>query len=76
MLGFFSPGKKKTQEGKNKGKKVADTKQKKAVLDPTSADMRDSKEGEFLSILFFFPSNYLFESKDTFCHIQYVSMLC
>lgn len=54
MLGFFSPGKKKTQEGKNKGKKVADTKQKKAVLDSTSADMRDSKEGEFLSILFFF----------------------
>lgn len=42
---FFLPGKKKTQEGKNKGKKVTDTKQKKADLD-SSADMRDSKEGE------------------------------
>lgn len=52
---FFSPGKKKTQEGKNKGKKAADTKQKKADLDSTSADMRDSKEGEFSNIFFFFP---------------------
>lgn len=53
MLGFFSLGKKKTQEGKNKGKKAADTKQKKADSDSTSADMRDSKEGEFSSIFIF-----------------------
>jgi len=53
MLGFFSPGKKKTQESKNKGKKAADTKQKKADLDSASADMRDSKEGEFSSVLLF-----------------------
>lgn len=55
---FFSPGKKKTQEGKNKGKKATDTKQKKADLDSTSADMRDSKESEFsvscFSLLFIF----------------------
>lgn len=50
---FFSPGKKKTQEGKNKGKKATDTKQKKADLDSTSADMRDSKESEF-SVAYFF----------------------
>ncbi|NXE53079.1 PRDM2 protein, partial [Casuarius casuarius] len=43
---FFLSGKKKTQEGKNKGKKATDTKQKKAdLVDSTSADMRDSKEG-------------------------------
>lgn len=46
----FSLGKKKTQEGKNKGKKAVDTNQKKAVLDSPSADMRDSKEGEFSSV--------------------------
>lgn len=62
----FSPGKKKTQEGKNKGKKAADTKQKKTDSDSTSADMRDSKEGEFSNVLLF-PSVYLFESKD--CHV-------
>lgn len=64
---FFPLGKKKTQEGKNKGKKAADTKQKKTDLDSTSADMRDSKEGEFSSV-FFSPSVYLFESKDA-CHV-------
>lgn len=50
MFLVFSLGKKKTQEGKNKGKKAVDTNQKKAVLDSPSADMRDSKEGEFSSI--------------------------
>lgn len=50
---LFSPGKKKTQEGK-KGKKAADTKQKKADLDSTAADMRDSKEGEFLILIVVF----------------------
>ncbi|KFV78803.1 PR domain zinc finger protein 2, partial [Struthio camelus australis] len=39
-------GKKKTQEGKNKGKKATETKQKKTDLDSTCADMRDSKEGQ------------------------------
>lgn len=52
---LFSSGKKKTQEGK-KGKKAVDTKQKKADLDSTAADMRDSKEGAFLSILSYFLS--------------------
>lgn len=64
---LFFPGKKKTQEGKNKGKKATDTKQKKTDLDSASADMRDSKEGEFSSVLFF-PSVYLFESKDA-CYV-------
>lgn len=34
--------------------------------------MRDSKEGEFSSVLLF-PSVYLFESKD--CHVYYISKL-
>lgn len=51
---FSSPGKKKTQESKNKGKKAADTKQKKTDLDSIPADMRDSKEGEFSSVFIFY----------------------
>jgi len=65
---FFLPGKKKTQESKNKGRKATDTKQKKTDLD-SSADMRDSKEGESSQVSYCFLSHYLFTSKDKFYRV-------
>lgn len=68
LLFYFLSGKKKTQESKNKGRKATDTKQKKTDLD-SSADMRDSKEGESYQVSNCFLSHYRFKSKDKFYHV-------
>lgn len=68
LLFVFLSGKKKTQESKNKGRKATDTKQKKTDLD-SSADMRDSKEGESSQVSNCFLSHYLLQSKHKFYHV-------